>query len=288
MKTGWLLYQDHDLTANRDFAAYVESEGSKFGFTIETVRTAQLTLGIREGGALSIQKDGRESLPDFVVSRQRDAFISAQFEQMGVPVFNNARVCALCNDKCVTHQFLAGLPMMRTRFVSHRHAVAPEQAVYPLVLKPARGHGGEHVALVHNEYEWRDAVDEILPHDIVEQQVAGNPGMDLRVYVLFGQIVAGVMRTAKKGIVSNYKLGGDVASHTLTSEERELTERVIARFDKAGAPLCFAGVDFLYDQGQPVLSEVEDVVGSRMLYKVSKTDIIAQFLEGLRDRLHGG
>ena len=147
-----------DLAANRDFAAYVESEGAKRAVKIETVRTTQLELGIKAGGTLSIRKDGRETLPDFVVSRQRDAFVSAQFEGKGVPVYNNARVCALCNDKRVTHQFLTGVPMLETRFVSHRYAVAPAEEAYPLVVKPAGGHGGEHVAKVANEYEWREAV----------------------------------------------------------------------------------------------------------------------------------
>ncbi|HNW87311.1 MAG TPA: ATP-grasp domain-containing protein [Candidatus Limiplasma sp.] len=285
MKTGWLLYEESDLAKNRDFAAYVEKQAVKLGLGMATVLTAQLTLGVREGGQLLLQKDGRDQLPDFVLSRQRDALISAQFERLGIPVFNSSLVCSLCNDKRATHQFLAGLPMLRTRFVSHRRAVAPAEGAYPVVVKPAQGHGGEHVALVNNEYEWRDAVDEILPHDIVEQQVASEAGSDLRVYVLFGKIIAGVMRTASRGIVSNYKLGGNVAAHTLTEEERALAESVIGRFDAAGAPLSFAGVDFLYHQGHPVLSEVEDVVGSRMLYKVSKTDIISDFLEGVRTRI---
>ena len=285
MKIGWLLYEERDLAVNRDFAAYVESEGAKRGLKIETVRTAQLELGVQAGGRLSIHKDGREAVPDFVISRQRDAFVSTQFEALGVPVFNNARVCALCNDKRVTHQFLTGIPMLKSRFVNHRRAVAPEEEAYPLVVKPACGHGGEHVALVKNEYEWREAVDEILPQDIVEQKVAGTPGRDLRVYVLFGEIVAAVMRTAPKGIVSNFKRGGDVALHTLTEGERALAEKVIARFAQASAPLCLAGVDFLYNQGAPVLGEVEDVVGSRMLYKVSNVDIVTRYLDGISERI---
>jgi len=285
VKIGWLLYEERDLAVNRDFAAYMESEGAKRGLKIETVRIAQLELGIKAGGNLSIRKDGREILPDFVISRQRDAFVSAQFEALGISVFNNAHVCALCNDKRVTHQFLAGIPMLESRFVNHRRAVAPAEDAYPLVVKPACGHGGEHVSLVKNEYEWREAVDEILPQDIVEQIVADSPGRDLRVYVLFGEIVAAVMRTAQKGIVSNFKQGGDVVLHSLTEVERDLAEKVISRFEQADAPLCLAGVDFLYHQGTPVLSEVEDVVGSRMLYKVSNVDIAAQYLDGIAERL---
>ncbi|HPR78053.1 MAG TPA: ATP-grasp domain-containing protein, partial [Candidatus Limiplasma sp.] len=174
---------------------------------------------------------------------------------------------------------------LETIFVNHRYAVPPGESAYPLVIKPAGGHGGENVALVHNEYEWRDAADQILPQDIVQQKPAVDAGKDLRVYVLFGKIVAAVLRTARTGIISNFKRGGSVELHTLTDEERTLAEAVIARFAQAEAPLCFAGVDFLYEQGHPFLSEVEDVVGSRMLYQVSSMDIAGLYLDQIRERL---
>ena len=285
MKTGWLLYEESDLAQNRDYAAYIMSEGVKHGLDIQTVLTSQLELGICAGGALKLRRDGRDTLPDFVISRQRDALVSEQFEKLGVPVFNGSRVCAVCNDKRVTHQFLAGVPMLETTFVDHRRAVAPYGDEYPLVLKPARGHGGDRVRLVHNEYGWREAADAILPQDIVQQKPASDAGRDLRVYVLFGRIVAAVLRTARQGIVSNFKRGGDVTLHTPTAEEQALAQTVIDRFEAAGTSLCLAGVDLLYNGGKPVLNEVEDVVGSRMLYKVSDVDIAALYLEAIARRI---
>ena len=285
MKIGWLLYEGSDLAENRNYAEHITRLGLVRGLTIETVRMAQLSLGVDEGGALTLRKDGRPALPDFMLARHRDALVSEHFERMGVPVFNGARVCALCNDKRATLQFLAGLPMLATTFVNHRYAVAPAEGAYPLVVKPAASHGGDRVCRVANEYEWREAVDEILPQDIVQQQVATEAGRDLRVYVLFGEIVAAVMRTATRGIVSNFKRGGDVRLHTLAEGERALVRAVVERFRDAGAPLCFAGVDLLYHHGAPVIGEVEDVVGSRMLYKVSDMDIAGMYLDAVAARL---
>jgi glutathione synthase/RimK-type ligase-like ATP-grasp enzyme len=119
----------------------------------------------------------------------------------------------------------------------------------------------------------------------LHQAVVDQPGRDLRVYVLFGQILAGVMRTAKAGVVSNFKLGGSVALHELTDAERLLAEAVIQRFEDAGAPLCMAGVDLLYSDDGPVVSEVEDVVGSRMLYQVSDIDLVVLYLQGIAQRI---
>ena len=108
-------------------------------------------------------------------------------------------------------------------------------------------------------------------------------GQDLRVYVVHGRIVAGVMRTAAHGVVSNFKRGGSVALHALTPQERALAQAVIGRFARAGAPLTLAGVDLMFDRGRPVVNEVEDVVGSRMLYQTSDIDIVSLFLDGISD-----
>ena len=275
MKRGWLLYDDADLRVNRDFAAFFESSAAKHGLTMETVCLSELQFGVDATGLWM-----KRQPPDFVVSRQRNPLISRQLEQMGVPVFNGASVCELCNDKRRTHQFLAGVsPMLRTSFS------VQEPPEYPVIVKPACSHGGDRVQLVRTSDEWRSAVAEIAPQPMLQQEVADDAGKDLRVYVVFGQIVAGVLRTARQGVVSNYKRGGSVELHWPTPEEQALAKRVIEAFQRAGAPLCFAGVDLLYHHNGPVLGEVEDVVGSRMLYKVGGPDVVALYLEELARRL---
>ena len=73
--------------------------------------------------------------------------------------------------------------------------------------------------------------------------------------------------------------------HHLTAAETELAKQVIRRFEKNNAPLSFAGIDMIYHHGSPVINEVEDVVGSRMLYKVSEMDIAELYLQGIAERL---
>lgn len=279
MKTYWLLYEDCDFPINQGFARMMQEGGKRFGMHIEPVLLSQLHLSMDERGLPFCLKDGVISRPDAVLSRQRYAWISEHFERMGVPVYNNARVCAICNDKRVTHQFLQGLPMPRSVFFSPVLPAPP--AEYPVLLKPACSHGGDRVTLVNSEAEWHAAVQRIHPESMLQQNVVSDAGRDLRVYVLHGKILAGVMRTAQSGVVSNFKKGGHVALHELTAEERSLAEAVIHRFDEAGAPLHMAGVDMLYDHGHPVIGEVEDVVGSRMLYQTSDLDIVTLYLEGI-------
>lgn len=285
MKDIWLLYESADLRINADFAAMMRRLGMDRGMAIQPVTVEELTLGMDGQGKPFILKDSKAARPDAVLSRMRLPLYSHHLEAMDVKVYNNATVCELCNDKRRTHQFLTGLPMAATRFLTS-DALPP--AYYPVVIKPACSHGGDRVAQVDAPQAWQIAAQGILPEPALEQQRAECLGKDLRVYVVFGQIVAAVMRTAHSGIVSNFKCGGNVALHTLTSAEETLVQRVIRRFDEAGAPLSFAGVDLLYNRCGPIVGEVEDVVGSRMLYQTSDMDIAALFLDGLALKLQAG
>ncbi len=288
MKTCWLLYDAPDLAVNRDYAALMQKTGLRYGLLVETVTLQEITLGMDAQGQPTLLRNGQPTKPDAVLSRMRNDLISEHMERMGIPVFNNSKVCRICNDKRRTHLFLQGLPMAESVFLQDPAAENSTPEAWPRVLKPAGGHGGESVQLIEDQAQWQEAVARLCTaghRPALHQAVVSRPGNDLRVYVLFGQILAGVMRTAKQGVVSNFKLGGRVELHTLTDAERELAQAVIQRFSDAGAPLCMAGVDLLYTEQGPVISEVEDVVGSRMLYQVSDIDLVDLYLQGIAQRL---
>lgn len=277
----WLLYDDADYAVNQTYARMMRERGAERGLNIEPVLLSELTLGMTEQGEPACLRNGVSVKPHGILSRQRDTLISEHFERMGIPVFNNSRVCAICNDKRATYQFLQGLPMPESIFLSPTQTQPPPGTRFPVILKPACSHGGDRVLLARNETEWQAAAAQILPQPALQQSVVTEAGCDLRVYVLHGKILAGVMRTAREGVVSNFKKGGQVALHTLTDEEQALAQAVIRRFEAAGAPLHMAGVDLLYDHGHPVIGEVEDVVGSRMLYQTSDIDIVTLYLDGI-------
>ena len=272
MKTGWLLYDRQDYVGNRTFASHMQACAAPYALRLSVVLTEDMDGSLR-------------NLPDFVVSRQRNPRLSQHLEALGVPVFNPSRVCEICNDKYKTHLFLKGIPRMQTYYIANGKNIAPDIPSFPLVVKPTASHGGDRVVMVSNKAELETALAAIHPQPAIVQEMASDAGRDLRVYVLFGKIVAAVMRNAPKGIVSNYKKGGSVALHALSAQERELAEKAIKRFADADAPLAFAGIDLIYHQGMPVVNEVEDVVGSRMLYKVSDIDIISLYIRGIAQRL---
>ncbi|MBR3874977.1 MAG: ATP-grasp domain-containing protein [Clostridia bacterium] len=281
----WLLYDDPDYAVNQTFARMMNERGLERGLAIEAVLLSEITLGMDQQGQPCCLRNGLSARPEAVLSRQRDSLISEHFERMGVPVYNNARVCEICNDKRKTYQFLQGLPMPQTVFLSANQTQPPVGTQFPVILKPACSHGGDRVTLVENIEQWKQTAASILPGPALQQNVVSKAGCDLRVYILNGKILAGVMRTAREGVVSNFKKGGSVELHELTEPERQLAESVIRRFDEVDAPLMMAGIDLLYEQDHPVIGEVEDVVGSRMLYQTSDIDIVSLYLDVIAKEL---
>ena len=272
----WMLYDSCDLMVNRDFVTLMKKHANAIGLNIEAVEKEKINIFLDEHGKPCCLQDGKINKPDIVLSRQRDFRFSEHFELMGVKVYNNSRVCRICNDKWQTHQFLNNLPMLKTYLITNVQLSPP--LPYPFIAKPVGGHGGKGVCLIENKEQWCE-----YKHtgEIIIQEVAKYAGVDVRVYVLDGDILTAVKRTANHGIISNFKLGGSVSLYSLSKEERQLVELVIQRFELAGAPLKFAGVDLLYHSNGAVIGEIEDVVGSRMLYQVSDIDIAKMLLDNI-------
>ena len=155
---------------------------------------------------------------------------------------------------------------------------------YPFVLKPAEGHGGQHVSLVESESELLAALQSIIvdynkhPYrKLLLQRPAAVRGRDLRIYFIGGKIVTGMMRTANnpRDFRANFSLGGDAVIHNPGREERLLAEQLAEAL-----PGDYMGIDFIFDKdGVPVFNEFEDVVGARMVYANTDIDMVRLFAQ---------
>ncbi len=265
--TFWLIYDSEGAARNREYINFYIDEGKK--------RNMEGVLLLEDEIEFPLK-----NRPDFAIVRTMRPNLSKALEDAGVPVFNNSFVSLICNDKAKTYEYLAscGIPVIPWQTV--RNGVLPDKVSFPAVIKPCCGHGGQNVFLVKNIEEYHEAVDKILPQDFVIQRVAGTIGRDLRVYVLGKTPVAAVLRTANGDFRSNFSLGGIVERHTLSAAERKLTESVCEAFD-----FGLVGIDIMYDGGRPVINEIEDVVGSRMLYATHDINIVSLYLDFILKRL---
>lgn len=278
MKRIWLVYEQGNVARNAFFIHEWMEAGRALSAEIILVLYEDLRYGLRNG-RLYADWQGREDLPDAAVLRVNQPLLSAHLEAMGIPVFNNARVAAICNDKRATHQAVSHLVhAMDTVFLHGDEQDSP--LPYPVVVKAAHSCGGRQVYLAANGEEFRQALRAIYPDSALAQALCDTPGRDVRAYVMGREIIAVLMRYSEHDFRSNIGQGGSAVPYALDAQTEGLVRRIALLFD-----FGLAGIDFLMHRGRLVFNEIEDAVGTRMLFANGHADIVRRYLAFILNNL---
>ncbi len=250
MKTCWVIYDRTDIESNRFFADKLVEYGRELG--METL----------------IVTEPMEDHPDLAINRSRDPAISMMLERSGTIVVNNSETTGVCNDKASTYRLAdkLGIP----RLESGTPADLP--AGPPWVVKSRSGHGGTEVYLTDDPMEVLDISDRM--DDPLVQSVAKDLGRDMRIYMLGTKVQAAVMRSNDKDFRANFKLGGRAELCEPSDDMVDYARMICEELDSD-----LVGVDFVFSDGEPYLNEVEDAVGTRMLYSLTDLDLARILME---------
>lgn len=274
----WIVYDKDNVDRNTFFIDRWMEASKRRGIGLDLVLSQDIAWGVQDD-QLMLQHKGAPARPDFVVMRAQHPLLSRHLEAMGIPCYNNSRVADICNDKRQTHSLFQGrLPMMDTAYVDQAAFARPFP--YPVVVKAAHGCGGREVFLAEDEQAYHNALKAIAPDSAVVQPLCDEPGRDLRVYVLGDQIVATMMRYSDGDFRSNFGLGGNSKPMPLDAAERRMVDIVMQEFT-----FGLVGIDFIRQGGRWVFNEIEDAVGTRMLYMHTGRDIASDYLDLILSRL---
>ena len=262
MKKGLIVYQKEDQEKNIWF----------IDKCIEGLNDNHFSLLYKEESeTLSYINDHQI---DFVIYRGRDYTLAKKLEERGIKVFNNSLTNKVANDKYET--FLLCLRNSIKRLHIYQRVEHVDR--FPCVMKSINGHGGQEVFLVNSlddvttlrkQMNRKFIYQEYLPHS-----------QDVRLYVLNKKVIGAVKRSNPHDFRSNFSLGGEVSFY-LPSQEMIDTAVKAANILDAD----FIGVDFLINDKDCYLNEIEDPVGSRMLYKTSDIDIVSLYIEHIKEVL---
>ena len=189
------------------------------------------------------------SKPDFVINRTNNAKTAAEFEKIGVRVFNPSPLTALANNKQACYEFMQsnGIEIMPVN-----------QTAAPVVEKPVNGKGGQGVRLI------KSGEFKIKP-GFVYQKPASDLGRDLRVWLIGGEIICAVLRKSDELSASEQALVLKIAS--------------LLKFD-------YIGIDFVFNEGKIVFNEIEDSVGARMVYEKTDIDILRLYCDYIKKEMN--
>ncbi len=258
MTSCWILYDRRDLAFNGFFAGRLLEACTDLGMCTRIVTTDDIP----------------DHAPDALINRSRDAGIAERLESEGTRSFNSSLVTKVCNDKMATYRFADSIS------VPHMPASVPGEDAPPgppWIIKSRSGHGGSEVFMAEDEDEMRRLCGTL--RDPLVQSMAA-PGRDMRVYVLGGRVLASVMRTSGSDFRANYKLGGKAELCRIPPA----AEKCVSKVCEALEP-DLVGVDFVFDEGIPVLNEIEDAVGTRMLYSLTSLDAAALLAEHVHSNM---
>lgn len=272
---GIIVYNKNDAEKNTWFIEKMIDDALVFGLNLKLVFSDEIT---------------EETLCDFAIMRDRDYKLSQYLEKRGVQVFNNSTVSKICNDKLETYNYFKdkSIPLMYTQ---------RSKLPYPFVLKPRDGHGGAFVYLIENSSQYDAALDEIkrdyfnpgmqndelqnaINESFIYQIKASETGKDTRVYVLGDLILTSMQRESSSDFRANFSLGGHAKEVALNDEELKIVSKV-----KSELNIDFGGIDIIYNNDHPVLNEIEDVVGTRMLYKYTDIDACREYIKWIAEKL---
>lgn len=261
MISGLIVYNGYDAKCNRFF----------INKCLELLNDETFSLKyVDEEKALEYVSSNKV---DFVIYRGRNYLLVEELENRGIKTFNNVLTNKTANDKYLTYEFLKenNLPYIETYL---------EPKSFPCIMKSVSGHGGQEVFFVKTIEEVNKIKTEHHNLKFIFQEFLENNG-DVRIYVLNQKVVVSIKRKSQVDYRNNYSLGGEVE---LFEPSQEMVDSAIKVATLLEAD--FVGVDFLLTKNGYKIIELEDPVGSRMVYKLKpELDIIKQYVEHIKKNI---
>ncbi len=246
-----ILYNGYsDMPPYREQIERLRGEFARRGVEVDCRRNREFLFHIRDG---EVSADGDW---DFCVFLDKDAYTSVMVERLGIPVFNRPDAVAVCDDKMLTYLALAdsGFDMPDTTpgplFYDPSMPV-DEKSVdviegrygYPLVVKESYGSSGKNVHLVRNRAGLLEAMTRLRGRRyLIQEFVRSSVGEDLRVIVIGGRAIGGMVRRSDDDFRSNAALGGRTYPAEVSDASRRISERIASVLG-----LDYCGIDLLKD-----------------------------------------
>ncbi|MFF9652014.1 RimK family alpha-L-glutamate ligase [Streptomyces sp. NPDC014622] len=191
------------------------------------------------------------------------ALVLARFlEAHGARVVNSAAATELCQDRSRTAAVAegAGLPMPRTRTLDALsealHGAQRPESGYPLMVKSRHSRRADLVARVDGPSELRDLAARWCDEPVVLQEFVANSGWDHKLWVIAGEVFAGVRR-APVGAPPD----GAQSAPLVRDLPQSWTRLALHTGEVFG--LDVYGVDVLDREGAPVVVDINAFPGIR-------------------------
>lgn len=293
--TGWMITNGSLKTPQfKEMCRMYEEAAEQVGLRLIHLYNDELMMGVT-AGELFIKDICVKQQPDFVLFLDKDIRLAQQLEAKGLRLFNSSEVVAICDDKSLTFQKLAGYDIAMPKTIIAPYIFYGEQANsetylehlehelgYPMVVKESFGSFGEQVYLVHERKELVAIRQKLKtsPH-IYQQYIKSSKGRDVRLNVVGGKVVACMERFSENDFRANIAQGGGARPFDPPAAFVQMATKVC---EILGAD--FAGVDILFGaHNEPILCEVNSNAHIKGIKSCTGINVAIPILKHIKDNI---
>ena len=237
-----------DSAAQTRKAQRMFAELTELGVQVDVKRNDEFVASVFSGKAECTLN------ADFVLYFDKDKYVAELLEKCGIRVFNSATATAICDDKMLTHITLSnnGIPMPNTLpgalCYNEKGDVSDDyiqrtvdRLGLPMIVKQCHGSYGEQVFLANSFDELKQIVKSVkMSAYLFQQYEFQSSGRDMRVIVIGGKVVCGMLRQNLDDFRSNVAHGGKASAVEVPQDVAKLCERVAKIIG-----LDYCGIDVL-------------------------------------------
>lgn len=212
-----------------------------------------------------------------------------QFEMMGVFTLTRADSILKARNKWRCFQLLVsqGVPVPKSLLPNPAQfdvQLIKDHFKAPLVVKLLESTHGLGVILsesYHNVSSTVEAFNRLRENVVIQEYIEESKGVDIRVFVVDGNVIASMRREAKEGeFRSNLHRGATARMEPISEEEAFLSRKVCKIMG-----LDVAGVDILRSKDGPLVLEINSSPGLEGIETVSGIDIAVHMVKHIERKL---
>ena len=211
----------------------------------------------------------------------RGASIVRHFEAMGVFSVASSQGIINSRDKWTCFQILAqkGIAMPKTTLGAspYLEAFVKDFGDQPIIIKMLEGTHGQGVILCENfknAFATAQTLQVAGVKFVMQEFIAEAKGIDIRAFVVDGQVVASIKRQSKNGdFRSNLHQGGSASGIQLSLIEKQLAVAAAKALD-----LKVCGVDILSSKRGPLVLEVNSTPGLEGIQTATGVDVSGKII----------
>lgn len=285
MKRGIIVINAFDASPAYLYqSARLKEEFDLLGADVTIYKNDDFGLSTDENGIRLTFKD-----VDFVIYLDKDKYLLKALTLSGIKVFNTREAIENCDDKVLTYLALAkaNIPTPATYpapLCYKPGSTVPKAALYriatelsfPIIVKESFGSLGKGVYLAKDEKELETLANRLIdrPH-LFQKFVSTSYGKDVRVIVIGGEVVGGMIRQSENDFRSNVAAGGRAEKYGLSDGIKEIALKA-----HRALGLDYSGVDILFgENGKPIVCEVNSNAFFKSFEAVTHINVARKYAE---------